>query len=281
MRSSAHQPCICHMRRHPLKVFASQVTLDRPEDVTLRALHASRRASPYDQTFRALLIPGSSSGVHSVGDMVLKESGPLANCSHILDTSARRVLPGNILRRCRVLSSLTLGEDCLQRVAITSCTGEEITLKFHLKDQGETEQRWEGPRSSRWLISSVKSLIEDEECSPLPPHPRISPENVIFMQLQALRGGNIKLAHRYNLTSCLRREPSEQRRDLNAYQELLRLPANLTMNFLRGKAKIETSALPSMRTYAGLVEVDNSKFMFELGMTHTGIWAVEAVRRLH
>jgi hypothetical protein len=38
------------------------------------------------------------------------EQGPLARCAPFMDTAARRVLPGHLLRRARVLSSLQVGE---------------------------------------------------------------------------------------------------------------------------------------------------------------------------
>jgi hypothetical protein len=37
------------------------------------------------------------------------EQGPLARCSPFMDAAARRVLPGHLLRRARVLSSLQVG----------------------------------------------------------------------------------------------------------------------------------------------------------------------------
>ena len=37
------------------------------------------------------------------------EQGPLARCAPFMDTAARRVLPGHLLRRARVLSSLQVG----------------------------------------------------------------------------------------------------------------------------------------------------------------------------
>jgi hypothetical protein len=36
----------------------------------------------------------------------VQEHGPLARCAPFMDTPARRVLPGHLLRRARVLSSL-------------------------------------------------------------------------------------------------------------------------------------------------------------------------------
>lgn len=43
----------------------------------------------------------------------------LCVCLPACPAAARRVLPGHLLRRCRVLSSVQLGEVCQQRVALT------------------------------------------------------------------------------------------------------------------------------------------------------------------
>lgn len=51
------------------------------------------------------------------------EEGPLSSCAPFMDAAARRVLPGHLLRRCRILSTFQLGNMCQQRVALTSCTG--------------------------------------------------------------------------------------------------------------------------------------------------------------
>jgi len=43
----------------------------------------------------------------------------------VLDVGARRVLPGHLLRRSSVLSSLRPAADaCLQRTAVAACSGE-------------------------------------------------------------------------------------------------------------------------------------------------------------
>jgi hypothetical protein len=48
----------------------------------------------------------------------------------VFDAAARRVLPGHLLRRSRILSSLRVGGQCLQRVAVTACSGEELVLAW-------------------------------------------------------------------------------------------------------------------------------------------------------
>ncbi|KIZ05942.1 hypothetical protein MNEG_2015 [Monoraphidium neglectum] len=62
-----------------------------------------------------------------VAGLPILEQGPLAD---YVDAAARRVLPGHLLRRSRILSSLRVGSECLQRVAVTACSGEEIVLAW-------------------------------------------------------------------------------------------------------------------------------------------------------
>lgn len=54
----------------------------------------------------------------------------------VLDVGARRVLPGHLLRRSRVLSTLRLGGSFQQRVALTACTGEESVFEWTLHRAG-------------------------------------------------------------------------------------------------------------------------------------------------
>eukprot|EP00775_Hariotina_reticulata_P003670 gene3670-3931_t len=60
-----------------------------------------------------------------VAGVPVHEQGPLARCFPFMDTPARRVLPGHLLRRYCILSSLQLGGSSVLRVALTACTGEE------------------------------------------------------------------------------------------------------------------------------------------------------------
>ncbi|KAI8465577.1 MAG: hypothetical protein J3K34DRAFT_525237 [Monoraphidium minutum] len=71
-----------------------------------------------------------------VAGLPVLEQGPLAGCAGYVDAAARRVLPGHLLRRARVLSSLRVGGECLQRVAVTGCSGEEIVLAWRLQHTG-------------------------------------------------------------------------------------------------------------------------------------------------
>eukprot|EP00798_Chlamydomonas_sp_ICE-L_P021696 gene21696-28720_t len=52
-----------------------------------------------------------------IGSIEVVEAGPLAPFSYFLDTAARRVSPGRLLRRCQVLSSVSLDPNsALQRL---------------------------------------------------------------------------------------------------------------------------------------------------------------------
>ncbi|GAB4816896.1 hypothetical protein N2152v2_003942 [Parachlorella kessleri] len=72
-------------------------------------------------------------GFLSTGSQQVQESGPLASLSGVLDVGARRVLPGHLLRRSRVLSTLRLGDSFQQRIALTACTGEESVFEWALQ----------------------------------------------------------------------------------------------------------------------------------------------------
>ncbi len=80
---------------------------------------------------------------------LIHEAGPLTRCAPFMDAAARRVLPGHLLRRCQVLSSLQLGNICQQRVKLTACTGEELVLQWALRRAGS---------SSSTSTSSLDSL---------------------------------------------------------------------------------------------------------------------------
>lgn len=55
-----------------------------------------------------------------VGSLKVEEGGSLARAGSVLDCAARRVLPGHLLRRCRVLSCLQRApREYVLRVAVT------------------------------------------------------------------------------------------------------------------------------------------------------------------
>jgi hypothetical protein len=59
-----------------------------------------------------LAAPGAAVELAGVA---VHEQGPLARCAAFMDSAARRVLPGHLLRRARILSSLQLGGEQLLR----------------------------------------------------------------------------------------------------------------------------------------------------------------------
>ncbi|KAG1666528.1 hypothetical protein FOA52_014425 [Chlamydomonas sp. UWO 241] len=109
-----------------------------PDEATFECLTALRR--PDIASFRQLLVPEareeqpstSGRGGIAVGGDRVTERGPLAGYAHVLDAAARRTLPGHLLRRCRILSSVQLGGTALQRVAVTACSGEESVFEWRL-----------------------------------------------------------------------------------------------------------------------------------------------------
>ncbi|WIA13560.1 hypothetical protein OEZ85_007127 [Tetradesmus obliquus] len=107
----------------------SNVLLATPEDIVIECLTLMRKGelsqlSPYIPQH---LLAAPEAPVQLAG-VPVHEQGPLARCAPFMDTAARRVLPGHLLRRARILSSLQLGGSCLLRVSLTACTGEELSL---------------------------------------------------------------------------------------------------------------------------------------------------------
>ncbi|KAK9817156.1 hypothetical protein WJX72_010503 [[Myrmecia] bisecta] len=116
-----------------------------------------------------------------------QEQGPLAPLSSIFDVGARRVLPGHLLRRSQVLSSLQLGPGRYQqRIALTACTGEEAVFVWTLAavDGG-------------WLVCAVQRDPATDWPLPAMPHPRASPEAVVHAQLAAIQSGDIPAAAKF------------------------------------------------------------------------------------
>lgn len=155
-----------------------------PEDVVQHCLTLFRKE---DVASLAPFLPpgaGESEGRHSVGGADVREQGSLAPLGGVLDVGARRVLPGNLLRRSQVLSSLRLGAgDVLLRTAVTASTGEEAVLRWRLlrllRQQGDgsaerpvDEVEGEGSSGSRWLIESVQRDASSDQPLPTTPHPK-------------------------------------------------------------------------------------------------------------
>eukprot|EP00200_Dunaliella_tertiolecta_P012548 CAMPEP_0202376748 /NCGR_PEP_ID=MMETSP1127-20130417/7169_1 /ASSEMBLY_ACC=CAM_ASM_000462 /TAXON_ID=3047 /ORGANISM="Dunaliella tertiolecta, Strain CCMP1320" /LENGTH=299 /DNA_ID=CAMNT_0048974619 /DNA_START=396 /DNA_END=1296 /DNA_ORIENTATION=- len=149
-----------------------------------------------------------------VGHIFTEDNGPLAEYAGSLDAAARRTLPGHLLRRCRILSSIRLGNVCQQRVALTACSGAESTFVWRLVQNSEATENqqgqhegWRGavnalePKPSHWLVESVnycKDVHEEDDGGKAElltvPHPRLAPEAVIQSQLSCLQQGDMQAA---------------------------------------------------------------------------------------
>ncbi|GIM03521.1 hypothetical protein Vretimale_8276 [Volvox reticuliferus] len=92
-----------------------------------------------------------------VGGQMVEESGPLACCHHFMDTAARRVLPGHLLRRCRVLSSVQLGDTCQMRVALTARTGEEAVFIWRLRWAAEDAAAATAAADAAAVVGSLRA----------------------------------------------------------------------------------------------------------------------------
>lgn len=107
----------------------------------------------------------------------IQESGPLAPLAGVLDVGARRVLPGHLLRRSRVLSTLQPSPDTFQqRIALTACTGETSVFDWRLQweaaEGGAADAAGGGgTRAGRWVLESVRRDPESDFPLPTTPHP--------------------------------------------------------------------------------------------------------------
>jgi hypothetical protein len=129
---------------------------------------------------------------------VVEQGAPLAPLAGLLDVGARRVLPGHLLRRSQVLSTLRPSPTTFQqRVALTACTGETSIFDWHLRwhsdadsssatDDGCTSDS-NGPtaaaataaaaastnsRGGRWELVSVRRDASTDVPLPSTPHPQ-------------------------------------------------------------------------------------------------------------
>ena len=161
-----------------------------PVDIIQHALTIFRRGeiaalSPYLPTsYRPDGGSGSQALPLSVSGQPVEERGPLAPLAGLLDVGARRILPGHLLRRSRVLSTLRLGSAFQQRISLTACTGEEAVLEWQLRtwEPGQEAEGGGGSspsdgrlRSGGWAIESVVRDAACDEPLPTTPHPRHVP----------------------------------------------------------------------------------------------------------
>ncbi|KAG2492171.1 hypothetical protein HYH03_009421 [Edaphochlamys debaryana] len=167
--------------RRALQVLAGSLRLHRklqqprtgpissPEEVTYECLALLRR--PDLPSLLPFFSPGSCDPSRRsvelrVGGQAVEEAGPLAGCSGFMDTAARRVLPGHLLRRCRVLSALALGDVVQQRVALTACTGEESVFTWRLRRRPDAPGALGDAGSQAAASSSSSSLSSSRGASP-------------------------------------------------------------------------------------------------------------------
>ena len=140
----AHHPAPAALMWH-MQAPTHLDRIPRPEEFAIELLTMLRK--PQLDVLQSLLAPGQQLHPEAPGTPVricgreVHESGPLARCSGFMDAAARRTLPGLLLRRCRVLSSVQLGDMCQQRVALTACTGEEGLLLWRLQRQRLQQER--------------------------------------------------------------------------------------------------------------------------------------------
>lgn len=212
-----------------------------PEDVVQRCLTHFRKCdlsslAPYisPQLIKSKSEVANGTGQNSstqppppliIGNSTVYEQGPLASLQSILDIGARRVLPGHLLRRSRVLGTLRLTpRDFQQRIALTAQTGEESVLTWHLHWMNDDyvdkiKDATTDAIGGRWIIvkiereseiqsgegESQKRTKDEEDYSgsklPSTPQPKSSPESVIYAQLEALQRGDVYEASQFNTWS--------------------------------------------------------------------------------
>lgn len=185
--------------------------LKQPEDVVQHCLTLFRKCDV--QSLLPHLPPTAPPTPIQIGDSFVQEQGPFAQFSQFLDVGARRVLPGHLLRRSRVIGGLFLSPDSFQqRIALTARTGEESIFIWDLRNVVAEDGNAMGSGSStdnkindnsnnkeNWIIVSIRRDGESSDY-PLPstPQPKASPESVVLSQLAALQGANIFEASTFN-----------------------------------------------------------------------------------
>jgi hypothetical protein len=293
--SDVIQNCLVQFR-HP----------DRFDAQLLRYLHPAPTPDHPSETDVAAIETAFSRGAQLSDSpqpprLLVPHNGPLAQWASVLDVGARRVLPGHLLRRSTVLSTLhAVPSHYQQRVAVTACHGEVAVLEWSL--------RYElSPRAvPRWV---VKSVTRDGAASdhPLPgaPHPKASPEAIVLAQLQSLRGGAVAEAATFNMwglksqdrvSSGSRTSASPQLEDTCApvldvhYDTFKAVLQSSPFHTLLHHASVEVgeAALLSQRCQVQRVRVrgdgrdggshTGAWFEWELGMQANGCWMVTGIR---
>jgi len=192
-----------------------------------------------------------------------------------MDVSARRVLPGNLLRRSRVLSAIRPNSLTYHtRVSVTGCAGEEVVLFWRL---GKGEH-------GAWHVESV--ALDAEWCRGAAagpsgvslPHPRLPPEAVVIAQLRALRDGDAAAAEAFVLRCA--GQPG-----LFSAGAGRAIAAALAGSGIR--AELGRGALPSQRRHLQEVVISREdstgegalKLVWGLSVQADGCWMVESISR--
>eukprot|EP00890_Picochlorum_soloecismus_P001026 jgi/Picsp_1/1924/NSC_05390-R1_hypothetical protein COCSUDRAFT_61816 [Coccomyxa subellipsoidea C-169] len=129
----------------------------------------------------------------------LTDGGVLSRYAAYFDAGSRRLLPSNLLRRCRVTSALGCTKDVFHvRMAVTSKSGEEGVVLWRLGRPSEESHLKNPGKNNTWAIQHVSREETEKvaETGPLPqtPHPRVSPEAVLRAHLGALIRGDVMQA---------------------------------------------------------------------------------------
>jgi len=183
------------------------------------------------------------------------------------DACARRVLPGHLLRRCRVLSSLPVGGGRhLQRVALVAHSGEEALVEVELWDEEQQQQEGKSgsstttttlPPSLRgWRLARMTRDASGDEAALTPstsrarsngrnssattttatipasvprPAARVGPEAAVLAQISRLAQGDVEGASRW--CSWARRLGSGPAWEagLRQFRETLRRPEHFAL----------------------------------------------------
>lgn len=107
----------------------------------------------------------------------LTDGGVLSRYAAYFDAGSRRLLPSNLLRRCRVTSALGCTKDVFHvRMAVTSKSGEEGVVLWRLGRPSEESHLKNPGKNNTWAIQHVSREETEKvaETGPLPqtPHPR-------------------------------------------------------------------------------------------------------------
>lgn len=258
--------------------LAATTTLDPPSTVVIAALSAARRGDTvWLANIAASPLPPSPPPLR-VGPRAITERGPLAAFAPLSwDTTARRVLPANLLRRCRLVGSLATmpgAAHCI-RAGVVAATGEEALLDWSLVRGGGGVEGGGGAQP-QWRVAAVRAVtgsVGDEPTDPLAapgPHPRTSPEGIALLTARLLACGALAAASAF--AAGPRGGPA---------RGVALAPAAVALAGADGaRLVVRASAGPTLRTCVvevveeGGVEGHQKRALFELCLKDSGCWAV-------